>query len=159
MALLDFNISDIGSLFTSAREAITGQRIVDPLEIAKIDLQLEQMQNALVNGQLEINKAEAQSPHWFVASWRPAVGWVGALSLALMFIPKALVLTGAWVYSVYIIYHPVYIEGVLQVLPMLPQFPDLGVGDVIALLGSMLGIGFMRSYDKIKGVDTKRTSK
>ena len=30
----------------------------------------------VVQGQLEINKEEAKSPSFFVAGWRPFVGWV-----------------------------------------------------------------------------------
>ena len=35
----------------------------------------------LTIGQLDINKIEAASPHWFVAAGRPAAIWVGVLSL------------------------------------------------------------------------------
>jgi len=155
MGLMDFNLGEIGTLFTDAREAITGKKIEDPMELAKIDLQLQQIQKALISGQLQINMEEAKHPSIFVAGWRPSIGWVGSISLALMFIPKAIVLTFVWVYEVYLTYHPIYVDGVLQVLPALPVFPDLGVGDVIALLGSILGVGAMRSYDKKNGTDTK----
>ncbi len=30
----------------------------------------------VVQGQLDINEAEASSPSEFVAGWRPAIGWV-----------------------------------------------------------------------------------
>ena len=35
----------------------------------------------LLSGQIEINKIEAASSNWFVAGWRPFVGWVCGVSL------------------------------------------------------------------------------
>lgn len=99
----------------------------------------------LMLGQLEINKAEADHPSVFVSGWRPAVGWVCAASLALTFIPKAIVLTWVWCVAAY---------GAENV----PDFPDLGGSDIITLLGSLLGVGILRSVDKFHGVDTKRQS-
>lgn len=149
--MIDISLEGIGSLFTSAREAITGEKIKDPLEIAKIDLQLQELQNKLINGQLLINMEEAKHPSWFVAGWRPAVGWVGVMSLFFMYVPKAIVMTGFWCYQVYLTLTAE--AGV--VIPKLPMFPDLGTGDIIGLLLSILGVGAMRSFDKSKGVDTK----
>lgn len=111
----------------------------------------------LLMGQVEINKAEAQHKSLFVAGWRPAIGWVGAVSLAMAYIPKAIVMTAMWTYQCYAIIHstPSADISFLEV----PPFPDLGVMDVIGLLGSMLGIAGMRSYDKTKGVATHALGK
>lgn len=108
----------------------------------------------LMLGQLEINKVEAQHKSWIVAGWRPGVGWVGVISLAAMYIPKAIILTVMWTYQCYLVFHNFDPSAVNAVVPTLPAFPDLGVSDVVALLGSMLGIGAMRSYDKRNGTQT-----
>ena len=106
----------------------------------------------LLNGQLEINLEDAKSSNWFQANWRPAIGWVGAVSLALTYIPKALVITYIWTYqSITLLSNW---DGVS--LMVIPEFPDLGVSDIIGLLMSMLGIAAMRSYDKKQGIDTKK---
>ncbi len=105
----------------------------------------------LMLGQLEVNKAEAQHKSLFVAGWRPGIGWIGAISLALAYIPKSIVLTFIWTWQC------AAILNVPEVDPAnvaLPEFPDLGIMDVIGLLGSMLGIGVMRSYERTKGVET-----
>ena len=34
--------------------------------------------------QLTVNAEEAKSPDRFISGWRPAVGWIGAISLALV---------------------------------------------------------------------------
>lgn len=104
---------------------------------------------AAVQGQIDTNKAEAASSSRWVAGWRPAVGWVGALSLAMIYIPKALVLTIIWTYQCYLTLHAW--TGTMPV-PALPAYPDLGVSDLIGLLMSMLGMAGLRSYDKKNGV-------
>ena len=109
----------------------------------------------LMLGQLEINKEEAKNPNLFVSGWRPAVGWVGVIALFVMYVPKALVMTGFWCYQVYLTFTAK--AGVI--IPPLPVFPDLGVGDIIGLLGSLLGMAILRSKDKQNGVDTKEIGK
>lgn len=153
--MIDVSLEGIGSLFTSAREAITGEKIKDPLELAKIDLQLQELENKLMTGQMNINMEEAKHPNWFVAGWRPAVGWVGVLALFFMYVPKAIVMTGFWCYQVYLTLS----AEVGVVIPSLPMFPDLGTGDIIGLLLSILGVGAMRSFDKSKGTDTRGVKK
>ncbi|AGN34140.1 hypothetical protein VPPG_00015 [Vibrio phage VD1] len=101
--------------------------------------------------QADINLQDAKSNNWFQASWRPAIGWVGAISLALMYIPKAIVQTYIWTYQAITILDDW--NGVAELV--VPAFPDLGVGDVIGLLMSMLGVAAMRSFDKVKNTDTK----
>ena len=102
--------------------------------------------------QAEINLADATSTSLFQSGWRPAIGWVGATSLALMYIPKAVVMTVIWTWQCYIVMSESAGDAASIVLPM---FPDLGVSDIIGLLMSMLGVAAMRSYDKKIGTNTK----
>jgi len=142
MGLLDFNLSDVGGILTSAREAITGKKITDPTAIAKIDFQLQTLENALIDGQLKVNEAEASNPHFFVAAWRPMVGWVCACALGYQFLLYPIIVW-AWV---------AFGHSVETAPPMID-----GTALYPVLLG-MLGIGGMRSFDKLNGVDTKRVS-
>lgn len=148
MGLIDFSLKDVGDVLTKAREALTGKKIFDPLEAAKIDLQLERLENALKMGQIEINKEEAKNPNWVVSGWRPAIGWVAALSLALMYIPKAIVMTSVWTAKCYVLLSK-------NINADIPVFPDLGVGDIIGLVLSMLGIAGMRTFEKYKNVQDR----
>lgn len=151
MGLLDFDLSDVGGVITGIREAITGEKIKDPVEMAKIDLQLEQLENGLKSGQLEINKVEAAHPSIFVSGWRPAIGWVAALSIALMYIPKAIVMTVIWTMQCLAV-----IDSAQDITAVvIPAFPELGAMDIIGLVASMLGVAGMRSYDKRHGTDTR----
>ena len=43
--------------------------------------------------QIKTNAIEAASPSFWVSGWRPGAGWVGVVSLSLIYIPKAIVLT------------------------------------------------------------------
>lgn len=104
----------------------------------------------LMLAQANINLEDSRSKNWFQNSWRPAIGWIGAISLGLMYIPKALVMTYIWTYQALTILNKWNGEGSLSI----PAFPDLGVGDIIGLLVSMLGVAAMRSYDKVKGTNS-----
>lgn len=128
--------------------------IPDPAAKAAAQLELLKLQqqgdlaelNAdiqLATAQTDINKVEAASASFWNSGWRPAVGWVGASSLALAYIPKEIVLTILWGMAAY--------HTISSGAP-LPVFPDLGITDLLGLLGSLLGFGFLRSRDKQAGV-------
>jgi hypothetical protein len=103
---------------------------------------------AVVQGQIQTNQNEAKSASVFVAGWRPMVGWVAAISLALVYWPKAIVLSGVWTYQCIIVLGAWHGVGT----PTLPAYPDLGVSDLIGLLGSLLGMGTMRTIETLQGV-------
>lgn len=109
----------------------------------------------LMLGQIGINTVEAQHKSLFVAGWRPGIGWVGVVSLACLYIPKALVMTAAWSYQTYLLFSN-FDPSTGAAFPAMPAFPDLGVTDLIGLLMSMLGVGIMRSIDKANKVQTDR---
>lgn len=115
------------------------------------DLQKLSLHVQLMLGQLEVNKLDAQSANFFQSGWRPSIGWVGSISLALMYIPKAIMMTVIWSWQCIAIMQDA--TNIYQV--QLPAFPDLGVSDIIGLLMSMLGVAAMRSYDKKNSTDTK----
>jgi hypothetical protein len=105
----------------------------------------------LMLAQANINLEDARRGGVFQAGWRPAIGWVGAVSLALMYIPKAIMMTVIWSWQCIVIMQQN--TNIYQI--QLPSFPDLGVSDIIGLLMSMLGVAAMRSYDKKNGIDSK----
>lgn len=89
---------------------------------------------SLVQGQIDINKAEAASPSAFTSSWRPAIGWVCAAALACQYIARPLLEWGGIVSG-----HP---------LPPLPGIDN----NLWELLTAMLGLSSLRSFEKLKGV-------
>ena len=137
MGLIDFSIGDIGNLFKDIREAITGKGIEDPNKRAEIELKLSQLEQKLKEGQIEINKAEASNSNWFVAGWRPAIGWVGALALLYTFLLSPLISWGCQIAHI-------------KVVP-----PVLDTGMLFNLVFAMLGLGGFRTFEKIKKVQNK----
>ena len=85
-------------------------------------------------GQQEINKIEAQHSSLFVAGWRPAIGWTCACGLFWHFIGYEMV---SWAAA---IWHPT----------MTPP-PQLDGYELIGLTTALLGIGGLRTYEKMKG--------
>ena len=108
-------------------------------KIAAVTAEMEAQTN-LVLAQLRINEVEAASPHWFVAAWRPAIGWVGVLSLLYSGIGISLL---------------TYI-GAFWGIPPLPSIDPTVATNI---LYGLLGIGGMRTAEKIKDVATKRIGK
>ena len=133
--------------------------IVDDLvttdeEKAKLALADKKLDYGLIEGQLRVNEKEAEHPSIFVAGGRPAAIWMAVAALGMSTIPKAVVMTGIWTYQAIVIVS--HWNGVGAV-PVLPEFPDLGSMELTGLLGTLLGVGAMRSWDKKNKTDTKRT--
>jgi hypothetical protein len=89
----------------------------------------------LVQGQLQVNQAEASNPSVFVAGWRPFIGWVCGAALVYHYILRPMV---PWLF-------------LLFGKPM-PPIPPLDMGDLITILLGMLGLGGLRTYEKKQGV-------
>lgn len=100
------------------------------LELAKLGDAAEARYHEQMIAQAEINKVEAGSGSVFVAGWRPAVGWVCATGLAAQVILFPLI-DRIWGWNM--------------------QF-DTEL--LILTMTGMLGIGGMRTLEKIKGVST-----
>jgi len=139
-----FGIDDaISSVSTLATTVIT--RVwpdATEIEKAKLAQMASELQGEIniTLAQLKINEVEAGSSSFFVAGWRPAVGWVGVASLLYSGVGISLL---SW-------------AGAFFGLPPLP-IVDSSVATNI--LFGMLGIGGMRTYEKINGVETKKVSK
>jgi hypothetical protein len=84
--------------------------------------------------QTEVNKIEAGSNRLFVAGWRPAVGWICAFAVGFKYIGGPLLVMIAK-YSGHDI-----------------ELPDVGAEDLMVLLGGMLGLGTLRTVEKVKKV-------
>ena len=47
----------------------------------EMEVALQSQEFSLALEQIKVNVEEAKSTNWFVAGWRPACGWIGALAL------------------------------------------------------------------------------
>jgi hypothetical protein len=98
--------------------------------------------------QREINKVEAASASMFVAGWRPAVGWLCVVTLAYSWVVAPLI---SWILA-FTGHDGQIVNGVW--VPMAP-LPTLGTADSQTLLYALLGLGSLRTIDKVGGVDTR----
>ena len=150
MALADFSLGDVGGVFTSIREAITGKKILDPIEMQKLQNDMDKLENGIQQGQIEINKIEAKSTSIFIAGWRPFLGWVGGFSIAYTFIAQPFMW---WCVKLYIAFS----QNVLnpeQMEALKPVVLDTSL--IFNLVLALLGFGGMRTYEKFKKVEHKR---
>lgn len=94
-------------------------------------------QHQLELAQLQANVEQAKHPSIFVAGARPAAMWVGVFTLAYNSIGVSFF---SWV-------------ALCFGLPSLPPIVDTAA---ITTLMGLLGLGGLRTVEKIKGVDTKK---
>lgn len=104
----------------------------DKAKAELISMQAQGELNQLM-GQLEINKTEAASSSVFVAGWRPASGWICNIGLLYTFMLQPIL---TWASQNFHIMPP----------------PAIPFDTLYVLLGSLLGVGTLRTVDKIKGV-------
>jgi hypothetical protein len=109
--------------------------IPDKSAQAEAKAQLLQMQvqgqlSAMIQ-QIDVDKTEAASANWFVAGWRPFLGWVCGFGLLYQFIVNPLVTFAA------------------QLCHRQIVAPSLDLGTLMTLLFGMLGLGAMRTTEKL----------
>lgn len=98
-------------------------------DLAQLDAEMK-----MALGQMEINKAEATTD-LFRGGWRPAVGWACVAGLVYQFLVMPIL---PWV---------VTIAG-----GIVPPLPAIDNNTLMTLLLGMLGLGGLRSFEKVKGL-------
>lgn len=89
--------------------------------------------NALA--QIEVNKIEAKG-NWFQSSWRPLVGWVCAVAFAWHFVFQSL-----------LVFILTYAGAAV------PELPVFDMSSLLTVLGGLLGLGSLRTFEKVKKVN------
>lgn len=131
---------DFGSIISGVGGIIDDLHTSDE-EKLKAVLQEKAMDVELARGQIETNTAEAGHKNLLVAGWRPALGWIGAAALGYKFILHPLI-TWGWV----------LFQGQGWVPMDLAPPPSVDAGELYPIIFGMLGLGGMRSLEKIKKV-------
>ena len=85
--------------------------------------------NQILEIQAKINEVEARHRSLFVSAWRPSVGWVCSLAFAYHFVAFPIIKT-------------IYPDT---------EFPVLDTEPLFTVLMGMLGLGGLRTFEKIKG--------
>jgi hypothetical protein len=97
-------------------------------ELAQLDADMK-----LALGQLEVNKVEAGTD-LFRGGWRPAVGWVCVSGLAYQFLIQPIL---PWFVALF---------GLT-----VPPLPSIDNDALMVLLTGMLGLGGLRTLERVKG--------
>jgi len=98
----------------------------------------EQHTQAQVMAQIEVNKIEAASNSVFVSGWRPAIGWICAMGMAgnFLIIPFA--------------------NMALELSKTGVTIPMIALSEMMPVLMGMLGLGAMRTVEKVKAVSREK---
>ena len=103
----------------------------DPIERAKAELELVKEETKAALAQIQVNQVEASHESVFVAGWRPFVGWCCGLGFL-------------WA----VLFHPLVSWVCLAFGLHVPPAVDTDVLGYV--LGGLLGLGTLRSVEKIK---------
>jgi hypothetical protein len=96
---------------------------------------------ALLQGQIDVDKIEAASSDPFQRRWRPAVGWVCVCGLAYQFLICPIF---PWCIKIVALLTKHSVAAV-------PLLPPLDSATLMPLLFGILGLGAMRTFEKVKG--------
>lgn len=134
-------ISPLSALISSVIDKIWP----DPAKQAEAQLKLAMMvqtgelanlaaQTDLAKAQIAVNNTEAAASSLFVAGWRPFIGWICGSAMAYKFVCAPILTALLAFYG-----HPI-------------PLPVLDFSEMLTVLLGMLGLGGMRTFEKLKGV-------
>ena len=101
-------------------------------EIATL-AQKQAHENAMA--QIDVNKTEAASNSIFKGGWRPFIGWVCGTAFAYHFVLQPLL-----IFVMTYLGYPV------------PALPEFDMASLMTVLGGLLGLGGLRTFEKYKGI-------
>jgi hypothetical protein len=84
--------------------------------------------------QIEVNKLDAKGEP-MQRNWRPFIGWVCGVAFAYHFVVQ-----------------PVLVFGFAIAEITIPPLPEFDMTSLLTVLGGLLGLGTLRTFEKYKGV-------
>lgn len=135
----------VGGIFDLAGK-VFDKLFPNPEDKAKAQLELFKLQQEgafreleanlqLAQGQMDINKAEAESPDFFRGGWRPFIGWVCGCGLAYQFLLR-----------------PILTFILMVAEAKVQSLPTLELDTLMTLLFGLLGLGTLRTVEKLKSI-------
>ena len=145
---MGFDITGLGSVFDFLSKGID-KLFPDKNEANKVKLEMLRLQQEgefkeldlefkAAASQVAVNMKEAEHPSVFVSGWRPAVGWICVLAYGFNYLAL-----------------PVLNWAAKWIDQSAPVIISLETGELTTLLFGMLGIGGLRTYEKVKKVASK----
>jgi hypothetical protein len=118
---------------------LLGRFIPDETERQKLAHEIatltQKQAHEIALAQIEVNKIEAASNSAFKSGWRPFIGWVCGVAFAYHFVLQPLL-----VFILTYMGHPV------------PALPAFDMASLMTVLGGLLGLGGLRTFEKYKGI-------
>lgn len=137
---MGLDVTGIGSAVTGVKD-ILGMFFPDKTQEEKDKIaqafSLVQLQQQADATQVSVNAAEASNASLFVSGWRPAVGWCCVLAFGFKY------LGGPAVFLVAEFFNKVI------------TLPTIDTAEMMPILIGMLGLGGMRTLEKLNGVASK----
>lgn len=112
----------------AAEAKLKAMELAQKGELAYLDADVK-----LAVGQMEINKEEAASGSNFRGGWRPSVGWICVAGMGYNFLVVPLL---PWLFTVF---------GFV-----VPPLPSIATEEMMVLLTGMLGLGGMRTVERLR---------
>lgn len=113
--------------------------IEDKDQKAKLAHELATMADKMAHeqnlAQIAVNKEEAASGSIFKGGWRPFIGWVCGIAFFYHFVLNPIIL---------------FVIAIIGI--EIPTLPNFNMNTLLTVLGGMLGIGSLRTYEKQKGL-------
>jgi len=142
VAFLSKELGLSGQTTQDVANAVAGMTPADMVKMKQLDdqfkVQMAQQGISLQLAQIGTNTEEAKNTNWFVAGWRPFVGWVGATGLL----------------------YAAFIQPLMQFIATVNGyhggFPVLDTTITMQVLFGLLGIGGMRTYEKVTNSEGNR---
>lgn len=129
-------LGEVANFATSVVNKIWPDKTQQEKDAIAFQMQQEVIQSDLLKSQMAIDQVEAANQSIFVAGWRPGIGWVCGAAFAWTYVIQPLL---AFIMSA--IGHPV-------------SLPALDISGMMPVLLGMLGLGGMRSLEKVKGISS-----
>lgn len=118
---------------------LLGKFIPDETERLKLAHEIatltQKQAHEIAIAQIEVNKVEAASSSLFKSGWRPAIGWVCGIAFAYHFVLQPLL-----IFVMTYAGHPI------------PPLPEFDMASLMTVLGGLLGLGGLRTFEKYKGI-------
>ncbi len=126
----------MADLFGVGEVAGLANTVINKLWPDKTEQEKQELAAAVmvVQGQIDTNKEEAKSPSVFVSGWRPFIGWVCGMACA-----------WNWIGLKVALFIAAYFGKNLNITPA-------DITEMMPVLLGMLGLGGMRTVEKIQGV-------
>ena len=139
------NFLDAINPFKPIVEKLVDRLVPDKNKRAEAQEEIEKLlvnvHKTAIEGNLAINQQEAAHRSIWVAGWRPGIGWTCAVAFFYSFVAQPFLSWGLAVYSQF------------NELPFDPStLPSLDTGPLFSVMMGMLGLGSLRTFEKLKGI-------